>query len=416
MIDEALRAAGLPALPRSAWLEIDQDALAGNLAAVRSLVGPNVAIAAVVKSDGYGHGLEVTARTFVAAGADRLCVATLDEALHLRTVGIHEPILVLFAIPPSRVDDAVQAGLDLVASDHEILAETLDRLAATTRPGQAIGFHLEVETGLGRAGIVPEAVPDIARRIGSTANAELSGLWSHLASPEDVHVSAAQRAQLHIAATALRNAGQAVPPIHLSASGGLFAGTGELGGMVRPGLCLYGELDADLPIAGEARTAAAALRPAMALRCRALRILEVPTGTAIGYGGRWRASRPSRIATLPVGYGDGFARAYQPGGEALVRGRRVPIVGTVAMDAVAADVTEVAEATMADEFTLLGVQGADRITADELARTRTTISWEVLASMAYRLPRVYHSGPGLTGVRTLGGEILARGRSQPAGE
>jgi alanine racemase len=199
--------------------------------------------------------------------------------------------------------------------------------------------------------------------------------------------------------------------VHLSATGGLFGGTGGFDGMVRPGLCLYGELPADLPLADAARDARAALRPAMTLHCRPLRVSEASAGTAVGYGGRWRAERPSRIATLPVGYGDGYARAYQPGGEALVRGRRVPLVGTVAMDALAVDVTDVPGVSMADEFVLLGRQGGERITASELAQRRTTISWEVLVSMAHRLPRVYHAAAGLTGVRTLAGEVLARGDS-----
>lgn len=408
MIEEALARAGLPPLPRPAWLEIDQDALAANLGTVRALVGPSVPVAAVVKSDGYGHGLEVAARTFLAAGAARLCVATLDEALALRGAGVTVPIIVLFSIPPTEVAVAAEARLELVAADAGFVSETLARWRAVGGPAP-VRWHLEVETGLSRAGIAPDTVPAVAGDITSTPGNELVGLWTHLATPDDAAVSRHQRARLQEAAQGMRRAGLPVPPIHVSATGGLFGGTDGFDGMVRPGLCLYGELPAELPLADRARDAGAALRPGMTLHCRPLRISEVSSGTAVGYGGRWRAERASRIATLPVGYGDGYARAYQPGGEALVRGRRVPLVGTVAMDALAVDVTDVPGASLTDDFVLLGRQGDESITADELARRRTTISWEVLVSMAHRLPRVYYAGAGLTGVRTLAGEVLIRG-------
>jgi alanine racemase len=179
--------------------------------------------------------------------------------------------------------------------------------------------------------------------------------------------------------------------------------------MVRMGLSLYGVLPDTLPIAPSMRAAAAALRPAMSLVARPLRIEDVAPGEAVGYGGRWRAERASRIATLPVGYGDGWSYGSAGRTFALVRGRRVPLVGSVAMDAVAADVTDVPGVDLGDEFVLLGSQGADEITAVELARARTTIPWEVVTTMAYRLPRVYDARAGVVCVRTLAGEM----RQQP---
>jgi alanine racemase len=164
-----------------------------------------------------------------------------------------------------------------------------------------------------------------------------------------------------------------------------------------------------LPIPDNIRLFAERLRPAMALKCMPLRVATFPAGTAVGYGGTWVAQRESVVATLPVGYGDGFARAYQPGGQALVRGRRVPLVGTVAMDAVMADVTEIEGVTTDDEFVLLGDQGDESITANELARLRNTIPWEVVTGMSFRLPRVYHAASVLKGLRTLAGEVRASG-------
>jgi alanine racemase len=197
----------------------------------------------------------------------------------------------------------------------------------------------------------------------------------------------------------------------VAATGGLFGGWAAQTELVRPGLCLYGELPEGFPVSAVARPVADALRPAMALKARPLRVETLRTGDAVGYGGLWRAAGPARVATLPIGYGDGWVRAYGGDGSgraasALVRGYRVPLVGSVAMDTVGADVTGVPgpAVTTEDEFVLLGAQGGARITAAELARLRTTISWEVLAGMASRIARVYHAGPGLSGLRTLEGE------------
>jgi len=175
---------------------------------------------------------------------------------------------------------------------------------------------------------------------------------------------------------------------------------------VRPGLVLYGMPPDGFPVAPRVAAAIAGLRPAMTLKARPLRVAALPAGEAVGYGGLWTAERPSVVATLPVGYGDGWARAYGGRTQALVRGRRVPLVGSVAMDAVMADVTDVPGVTTQDEFVLLGDQGRERITAADLAHVRTTISWEVLASMSARVARVYHASTGLTGLRTLAGEHL----------
>ncbi len=249
---------------------------------------------------------------------------------------------------------------------------------------------------------------ELARRIGATRGVRLAGMWSHLATPDDQTVAGAQVAAFEDAVRRLSDAGLPVPARHLAASGGLLASTAPVYEGVRPGLMLYGLAPAGSSAGRKLAHTTASLRPAMALKCRALRIEDVPRGQTVGYGGRWRAERRSRIATLPIGYGDGWSRAYTPGAEALVRGRRVPLVGTVAMDAVMADVTDVPGAGPVDEFVLLGEQGGERITADDLARLRNTISWEVVTTMAQRLPRVYHSRAVLLGVRTLTGEVQHR--------
>ena len=409
-IEQRLAAAGLPPLPRPAWLEIDTDALATNLRVMRRLAG-GVAVTAVVKSDGYGHGIEVAARTFQAAGADSLAVATLDEALQLRANGIGGRLIVLFAVPTAAVAEAAAARLELVAADAASLAAIEETLRE--RGGEPpVAVHLEIETGLSRAGFRPGEAAAAAGRIAALHGARLGSVWSHLATTEDDSAVATQVERFESAVAAIAATGVRVPERHLSATGGLLVRAPAYE-RVRIGLSLYGAAP-DLPLAGDGAAAAAALRPAMALRARPIRVERIAAGESVGYGGTWTAARESVIATLPVGYGDGWVRAYA-GGDALVRGRRVPLVGTIAMDACMVDVSTLPDVGRDDTFTLLGADGDARIGAEELARRRNTIAWEVLASMATRVPRVYHAPAGPTGIRTVRGEVAVAAGGPLAG-
>lgn len=404
-MDERLAAAGLPSLPRRVWAEIDESALAGNLAAVRELIGPRVELNAVIKADAYGHGLVPVGRVFEQAGADRLCVAGIDEAAALRGAGIALPILILFPIPVGEVARAARSRFEIVAADRTTILATLAAWSETRGAGDPeLLVHLEVETGLARGGFKPDDVAPIARRIAATPGVRLASLWSHLARSDDPPTTDAQVAGFERASDAVRAAGLPLPPRHLAATGGLFAGGVDHYEGVRVGLALYGLMPAGFPVADSARSAFARLRPAMAVKCQALRVETFAAGTPVSYGGLWTTQRPSHIATLPIGYGDGWVRAYSPLAGALVRGHKVPLVGSVAMDAVMADVTDVGDVGTDDEFVLIGTQGEAAVVTNELARARTTIPWEVVTSMAYRLPRVYHAGPVLKGLRTLAGE------------
>jgi alanine racemase len=404
-IDERLFRAGLPPLPRRVWAEIDETALAGNVAAVRELIGSGVELSAVVKADAYGHGLVAAGRVFEQAGANRLCVAGIDEATALRRAGISMPILILFPIPASEVARAAAEGFEIVASDASTTAATLAAWRESALPGGSeLSVHLEVETGLARGGFKPEAVADAARQIMATPGVRLAGLWSHLARSEDPAATDAQVAAFEAASVAVQDAGLELPPRHLCATGGLFAGRAPLYEGVRIGLGLYGLMPDGFPVGASQKSAVAKLRPAMAVKCRPLRVEDFPKGTPVSYGGLWTTPRESRIATMPIGYGDGWVRAYSPLAGALVRGVKVPLVGSIAMDAVMADVTDIGDVGLDDEFVLIGAQDGSEIVTNELARLRTTIPWEIVTSMAYRLPRVYHAGPVLKGLRTLAGE------------
>ena len=374
----------VPPRRRGAWLEIDLDAMRHNIGVIRSVVGA-ADVAPVVKADAYGHGVEAVGPA-LAPYVEALCVATLDEAIALRR-RVAGRILLLYPVPGEAVAEAVAVGVELAVMSAADLGSI--RLAAA-RGSRPVRVHLGVETGMGRGGLLPEAVPAVAAAAAADPRIELAGLWSHLHSPEDPPSSEAQVLRFEAAVTALRQAGIPIPPRHIAASGGIFTHDEPSLDLVRPGIAVYGVLDPDLPIAPDALDAAAQLRPAMSLKARPAAFSDVPVGGTVGYGGTWRAERPTRIAVLPVGYGDGYLRSSQPGAVALVRGSRVPIVGRVSMDAVTVDVTDLPGLDYREEFVLLGRQATESISAGELARRRNTIAWEVLTGMAQRLDRVYY--------------------------
>ncbi len=374
---------------RGAWLEIDLEAIGHNIGVIRSVVG-NAAVAPVVKADAYGHGMTAVGPA-LAQQVEALCVATLDEAIALRGL-VEGRILLLYPVPAAAAGEAIELAIELPVMSVADLEAIRDAARPEAPP---VRVHIGVETGMARGGLPPQEVAAVAAMAVADARLELAGLWSHLHSPEEPATSDAQLLRFEVATTALREAGIPVPPRHIAASGGIFTHDEPSLDLVRPGIAVYGVLDADLPIAPDALEAATRLRPAMSLKAQAVAFSDVPVGGTVGYGGTWRAGRPSRIAVLPVGYGDGYLRGAQPGADVLVRGRRVPLVGRVSMDAVTADVTDVPGLDYVEEFVLMGRQGTETITAGELARRRNTIAWEVLTSMAQRLTRVYHPLAGI---------------------
>jgi alanine racemase len=398
-----LAAAGLPPLPRTAWLELDLDALAGNLREVRAQAGGDgVPVFPVVKADAYGHGARPIARALVEAGADGLCVAALDEALALREAGLDVPIRVLYPVPAPLAVMAAEARVGVAAGDPASLARTLAAVAGRPGTSPPLDLELEIETGLGRGGAQPDAVVAMARTIATAPGVRLASLWTHLQASEDPAITAAQLARFAAVEADLRAAGLAMPVRHVAASGGVLTDVVALDG-IRPGLAIYGIVPDELEPGTLPAERLARLRPVMALKAQPVRVAELPAGHGVSYGPTFRTARPSRIATLPLGYGDGYSRRFSNAAEVLVRGRRVPVVGNVAMDAVMIDVTDVPgePVTVDDEVVLLGRQGDDEISAAELARRRTTNTWEVVTQMAGRLPRVYHAASALTGLRTL---------------
>jgi alanine racemase len=403
-------------LPRSAWIEIDLDAVVANARVLQASLPSGTRLQAVVKGDAYGHGAVAVARALVADGVQTLGVATFDEALELRQAGISVPILVLYPIPPELAPEALRLCLSVTAGDEVLLGRTLaalDRLdAADVRAGGRLEVHIEVESGLGRGGLLPSDVAKAAAAIEATPHARLAGLWSHLQAAGDRERTRAQAGRLDVAAGLLEEAGVDVPDRHLAASGGLLAASSPTYDLVRIGLALYGIVPDGLTADARHAAAGAALKPVMSLRARPTRVADLPAGTGISYGPTFVTSRPSRIATLPLGYADGLPRSVSNRAQVLVRGERVPAVGTVAMDAVMIDVTDVpgAPVSVDDEFTLIGTQGREAIDATEMAQWGNTISYEIVTAMSARLPRVYYAAAKAVQMRAVALDLGRGGR------
>jgi alanine racemase len=304
--------------------------------------------------------------------------------------------------------------------DFTLLERTLAALSRTLEDGAGAGrlqIHVEVETGLGRGGFDPTDVPAAVATIEAMPRARWAGLWSHLQNAGDARLSASQAASFAVASALLEEAGATLPVRHLAASGGLLAASVPGFDVVRVGIALYGVVPDGLTASGRNRTAAAGLRPILSLRARPVRVASLAPGTGISYGPSFITERDSRIATLPLGYADGYPRSLSNRAQVLVRGQRVPVVGTVAMDAVMVDVTNVPgpPVTVDDEFTLIGQQGDEAIGAAEVAQWGNTISHEIFTAMSARVPRVYYAAAKAVELRQVASEPDRVGKGPAAG-
>jgi alanine racemase len=372
---------------------VDLSAIAHNFRLAVEMAGrPAMGI---VKADAYGHGAVPVARTLVDAGSPMLAVALVEEGVELRAAGIAAPILVLGAAYDERWDLVVRERLTPIVFTPAHVA----RLAAAARAaGERVRVHLEVDTGMSRLGALPGELPAVIDALRAAPEVELEGLCSHLASAdvEPREVTERQLRAYHAASEAVARAGLSARLHHLANSAGTFEYPGARQDLTRPGIMIYGyfPFEPGVPVSSASRDAARRLRPALTWRSAITHLKTVAAGTAVSYGGRWVARRTSHIATVPVGYADGYHRRLsgRPGmgcADVLVRGRRAPVAGTVCMDLLMLDVTDVPGAEVGDEVVLIGAQGGERIDADELAARSGTISYEILCSISKRVPRRY---------------------------
>jgi alanine racemase len=373
-----------PRSPHRAWVEVDHEAVRHNLARLTDVAAP-ARIIGVVKANAYGHGAVAVARTLRDAGVGRLAVATVDEARALRAAEISEPLLLLWGIGPAEAAAVVELSLEATVYDRR----GIDLLeSAAQAAGVRASVQLKLDSGLGRQGSEPDEAVELAGIIARSRHLRLAGTFSHLAVPgEDDAYTEVQLMRLARLLDTMRSAGIDPGIVHVSATGGILSGAGSFADAVRPGLGLYGLLPSVV------RDQDPGLVPALSVKALPLRLHDLPAGEAIGYGLRHRARRASRIATLGIGYGDGWPRVHANNGWALVRGVRVPIVGAISMDGLMVDISEVDGVTYADQFVLIGSQGSARITADDVATERRTINYEVTTALRDRLPRL-HLGTG----------------------
>ena len=374
---------------RPLWAEIDLDALDHNVASLKAQAGP-AAMAAVVKANAYGHGALATARAALAAGADRLAVICVDEGEQLRRGGVTAPILVMGHSPTSDARRIVQLELTPTVASVEMghaLAHEAEE-AGVRQP-----LHLKVDTGLNRYGLTPEETVPLAETLREMPALEVEGIFTHFASADegDKRFTLDQYTVFRAVVEKL----PWIPVRHVSNTATLLDRPEMSLDMVRPGVGLYGLYPSQYV------SRSLNLRPVLSLKSRIARLTAVAPGDSVSYGRTWRANRPSVIALVMCGYGDGLPRVLSNRGSLLVRGRRVPIVGRVCMDMCMADVTDVPDAAEGDEVVIVGRQEEASISAGELADLCGTISYEILCGISARVPRLYFRSGRLTGMETL---------------
>ena len=366
---------------RPAWVDVDLEALENNFRAIRERIHPAKPLA-VVKADGYGHGAVGVSRALEATGAEWLGVALLEEGAEVRRAGVRVPILVLGTARPAKI--SLYQRFNLTPTVSSLAELKLWREWTSAGQGARQAIHLKVDTGMSRLGVQLAEVPEALEIIRGQNHLYLAGLLSHFAEADDLESprNILQEERFASVLQLLTEDERRCVVIHMANSAAALHRPGSRYDLVRLGLALYGLDPAQLWDR---------LRPVMSVRARIVQLREVPAGTPVSYGGRTVVQRHSRIAVVPVGYADGYAWRLTGKAEALVRGRRVPVAGSVTMDMTLLDVTD-AGAELGDEVVLLGRQGDEEITALELARHAGTISWEILCHLGLRLPRRYVRG------------------------
>ena len=347
------------------WADVDLGAVRANCHRIVSHLPKGSSLIAVVKAGGYGHGAVQVAMAAVEGGATGLAVATLEEAHELGRIVSPERILVMGGLTPDRASAAVATGCSIGVFTDEMVA-------ALGSSDEVVPVHLKIDTGMGRFGCSPAEAPALARSIDESEGLRLAGTWTHFASADSN--DAMTRAQFDRFIEALADFDVDPGMRHACNSAGALRHPEYGLEAARCGIAIYG---CEWP----------GTRPALSLRSVVTQVKTVEAGATVGYGATWRASERSRVATVAIGYADGVHRARSNRGQVLVRGRRAPLIGVVSMDAITLDVTDVPDVVVGDVATLIGDDGDERITAEEVAAWSSTISYEVLTSIGPRVDR-----------------------------
>ncbi len=364
------------------YAQIDLDAIAHNVRAIKAHIGPQVMLMAVVKANAYGHGAVEVARAALRHGADWLAVARADEGIALRQAGITAPILVMNYTLPEAIAAALEHGLTLTITEPES-AQAVSAMAR--RLGRAIGVHVKVDTGMGRFGLLPDEALPFVQSVTALPGVRVEGLYTHFATADlsDKTYTRRQFQRFLKVRAHLQAAGHAIPLCHAANSAATLDMPETHLNAVRVGIALYG-----LRPSGEVEPAVP-LRPALSLKSHVARVRILPAGSSISYGRTYITPRKMPVALVPVGYGDGYHRLLSNRGAVLINGRRAPIVGRVCMDQLVVDVSAVGPVALHSEVVLIGQQGQERISAEEVAAWAETINYEVTTGLLPRVPRLY---------------------------
>jgi len=364
------------------WVEVDRSAIRGNLRRLAALAG-EAGVMAVVKANAYGHGAEAVSEAAADAGAAWLGVARPDEAFALRAAGIGAPILVLGYTPPDVVDQAISQNLTLAVFD----AETAAAYAAVGHAmGQQARVHVKLDTGMGRLGVAAEDGPAFVRALHGLAGLLVDGLFTHFAASDMASLASTQKqvARFDTALQALGAAGLRPRWVHAANSAAIWRLPAARYDLVRSGIALYGlDPSAEAPCP-------AGFRPALSWKAQVMQVKTLPPGHGVSYDAEYVTKTTETVAVVPTGYADGYWRVPKGVNEVLIGGRRAPVRGRVCMDQVIVGVNNVPGVKVGDEVVLLGQQGAERITADDLARRWGTINYDVVSGIMARVERVYH--------------------------
>lgn len=365
---------------RPSRVDIDLEALASNVRLIKAKVGADTGIMAVVKANAYGHGAVAVARIALRNGASCLAVANMAEAVQLRRAGIAAPILVLSYVPSASIPLAVEHDITVSLFDIGQMARFQNIARATCG---ALKAHIKVDSGMGRLGILPREVKELMTTLRSCDAIQVEGIYTHFSvAGEDPRYTAQQRAIFEDVLATMRAAGCAFRYTHAANSAATVnPGAGGFN-LVRPGLLLYG-----LKPCGSAPSFAG-LQPVMSWKTVIAQVKTLPPGSPVGYGNSYRTRGAEKIAVLPVGYADGLRRSPRSWREVLVHGKRAPLVGRVSMEKTAINVSHIPDVIAGDEVVLLGRQGDDEISADEVAAWIGSINYEVLSTILPRVPRI----------------------------
>lgn len=361
--------------------EVSLDNISSNIQQIRKRVGDKVKIMAVVKADGYGHGATRVAKTVLQNKAEWLAVATVEEALQLREEGINSPILVFGLSPPEQAREVVRHQLSQTVCTKDLACALSDE---ARRQQQAARVHVEVDTGMGRLGISPEKAGRFIKEILCLKGVQIEGIFTHFSvADEDKDFTQLQIKRLKQTTSSLEKEKTHIPLKHAANSAAIMDIPSSYFDLVRPGIMVYGLY----PSPRTNRTLP--LKPAMSFKTQVIYLKKVPAGYSLSYGRTFTTRKKSLIATLPVGYADGYPRALSNKGEVLVKGKKAPVVGRVCMDMTLVDVTHIPDTKVGDEVLLFGKQENEEILVDELATKTGTINYELVCGISKRVPRVY---------------------------